>query len=250
MSGKREKALRRAEAVLPKAECTYCRAAPGAEGDHVFPAAWYPTTTPPEVQRLKVPSCRACNQRWHQVEDKLAADLVMVVDPTLPEMAGVAERYLRGLRPDVARDVSDARHRAAKALKSLHTMKWVPGVPGKPLVPMRLLSGLLVRLSPARELNNVLLREFSEKLIRGLTYKETGELLGPVRVDAVLWNEERETQMPEASLVLQSDPIDSSLGPGFWYRRHVEPKISAWAFRIWGQITIVAFCRPADVGDT
>lgn len=249
MSGRQEKARRRAATTAPMVTCIYCRAAPGAEGDHVFPAAWYPTTTPPEIQRLKVPSCRACNQKWHRLEDKLAAELVMVADPTLPEMAGVAERYLRGLRPDVARDAGDARHRAAKALKSLHTMKWVPGVAGKPLVPMRLPSGLLVRLSPARELDNVLLRGFCEKLIRGLTYKETGETKGSVTVLAVLWNEEKEAQMPEASLVLQNDPIDSSLGPGFWYRRHVEPTISAWAFRIWGQITLVAFCLPGELLD-
>jgi hypothetical protein len=45
--------------------------------DHVFPASWYPSTTPPEVQRWTVPSCTKCNGGLGKMERELFIRLAM-----------------------------------------------------------------------------------------------------------------------------------------------------------------------------
>jgi hypothetical protein len=194
---------------------------------------------------LTVPACRACNSRWQRVEDTLAHDLLLVTSPDTPEAAGVHARFGRGWHASAGKDEQDARRRAGRALKILKTMQWVPPAPGRPQPTLRTAGGILIRASPARRIENINLRELAEKFIRGLHYAECGEVLGPVQVQAFLLNEER-VRAPELQPmleILQTLRIEQALGPGFWYRRHHEPGMSAWAFFIWGQITIVALAR-------
>lgn len=47
----------------PKPICIYCQNDEGSTRDHVFPASWYPDTTPHEIQRRTLPCCPACNRR-------------------------------------------------------------------------------------------------------------------------------------------------------------------------------------------
>ena len=48
---------------MPPTLCIHCLAAPAEEKDHVLPRSWYPDETSPTVQRLTVPSCKACGAR-------------------------------------------------------------------------------------------------------------------------------------------------------------------------------------------
>ena len=75
--------------------CVYCGAAEGREDEHVFPRGWYPDTTPAAVQRLTVPACRPCNERFKKVEESVGHDLIMAMDLDRPEAAGVYERISR-----------------------------------------------------------------------------------------------------------------------------------------------------------
>jgi hypothetical protein len=232
--------------------CTYCSDPIGNESEHVFPASWYPDSTPPEVQRLTVPSCKPCNTRWKKVEEGVAQELLLVVDPTRSEIAGAHERLSRAWLTQGAKNERDRKHRHGKAQKILKTMAWVPTVQGRPRVTVRMPSGIVVPRAPARSIENEPIRLLSEKFIRGLHYAETGARLEGVGFQALLLHGERQKN-PAESLqavltVLGQLPIDQSLGPGFWFRRHHESSISVWAFLIWGQVTIIAFARRHEDG--
>jgi hypothetical protein len=52
-------------------QCIHCGAAVDeTTKDHVFPASWYPETTPEEIQRWTAPSCGACNNRLGSIEKR------------------------------------------------------------------------------------------------------------------------------------------------------------------------------------
>ncbi len=124
-------------------------------------------------------------------------------------------------------------------------MKWVSPVPGRTQVVIRTPGGLLVKATPARLVDAPLRRLIAEKFIRGLHYAEAGEPLGDVDVQAKMAiNEALPADFDVVLNFLAQLPINTSLGPGLWYRRHHEPNISAWAFRIWGQVMILAFVKP------
>src|SRR5690242_20656231 len=99
----------KAESVKPV--CIYCGKAPGVEAEHVFPRGWYPETTPPTVQRVTVPSCKACNERYKKLEESVGRDLVMAMDVWAPEAAGVYATISRAWRTDTARDERERKHR-------------------------------------------------------------------------------------------------------------------------------------------
>jgi hypothetical protein len=234
----------------PGKTCAYCGSADGHEGEHVFPASWYPDTTPADVQRLTVPSCTPCNKRWERVERELATDLLLVVSPNVPEVAGVHERLSRAWQPTSDQRVEERRHRIGRAIKIFNSMVWAQPVPGGPQTTVRTRAGLIVRASPARRIENRPLRDIAEKFIRGLHFSETGQVLGSLGVTAILVErDEKIMRLGEenfAAIVsaLEQNPINT-LGPGFWYRRYRGDPVSAWAFRIWGQVNILAFANTA-----
>src|SRR2546422_8593980 len=106
--------------------CVYCGKVEGIEAEHVFPRSWYPDTTPPEVQRLTVPACHACNTRFKKIEESVGHDLIMATNLDLPEAAGVYDRISRGWRLDRAKNEQDRSHRAGRLQKILRGVKWMP----------------------------------------------------------------------------------------------------------------------------
>lgn len=108
--------------------------------------------------------------------------LGVAISPGVPEAAGVAERQLRAVNVEHARNSRDATRRAARARKLLRTMKWLPPTPGKPRVTLMTPSGLTFKATPARTIQATLWAGIAEKLIRGLHHAETGAILGPFEV--------------------------------------------------------------------
>jgi hypothetical protein len=54
----------------------HCLAAPAEEKDHVLPRGWYPDGTPATIQRLTVPSCKACGAKLKKAEEQTALALM------------------------------------------------------------------------------------------------------------------------------------------------------------------------------
>jgi hypothetical protein len=82
--------------------CIHClNLAEATEADHVFPASWYPSSTPATVQRWTAPSCPRCNRELGQLEKDLLVRLVLSTPPESEAAAGLASRVFRSLGLDV-----------------------------------------------------------------------------------------------------------------------------------------------------
>ncbi len=263
-----------ARAAKSKPVCIYCQAAPGVTKDHVFPSAWYPKTTPSNIQKRTVPCCLPCNKRLHEAEDAVVLDLLFICNPELPEIAGVHENVCRAWQPEHARDPDDAKHRAGKTLKILRTMEWANPTAGAPVVFVKKDGGLYRAASLARALDRTALQTVIEKFIRGLHYLEMkalvaaagrhrSELPDPLLpldmkfqhslvpnplIRAVDLRLKLDDFAPELIAAIMASPRFAMFGPGFEFRRlRTQVGTSMWLFRLWGQLDLVAFAYPSVV---
>ncbi|HEV8379746.1 MAG TPA: hypothetical protein VGP99_12910, partial [Tepidisphaeraceae bacterium] len=91
-----------------KKPCAYCGtvtpiipgdATSGNTGDHVIPAALYPSTTPSTVQWAKVPACRRCQIGFQDDETHFRNMLVMCGPEPSGERKEIWETIKRSLIP-------------------------------------------------------------------------------------------------------------------------------------------------------
>jgi hypothetical protein len=104
----------------PKSDgkCIHCREVlVESTKDHVFPASWYPNSTPPNVQRWTIPSCKRCNGQFGELERELFIRLALCINPLKPAASGLVERALRslGIR---ARGLTEEERLYREALKA------------------------------------------------------------------------------------------------------------------------------------
>jgi hypothetical protein len=81
--------------------------------DHIFPEAWYPTTTPQNMEKWKAPSCVPCNSAHGKVEDDLLRRIGLCMSSSEMAAAGIPEKALRSIRPQHGKNDRDKRARAA-----------------------------------------------------------------------------------------------------------------------------------------
>ncbi|MCX7309636.1 MAG: hypothetical protein NTZ72_17510 [Afipia sp.] len=74
------------------------------------------------MEKWQIPSCIACNARYGKLERDLIGRLGLALDANNPASAGLAERALRAINPDVAKSEGDATARDARAKKILREM--------------------------------------------------------------------------------------------------------------------------------
>ncbi len=139
--------------------------------DHWLPVAWYPSTTPRNLEKLSFPACRCCNNRYGKIEDQLQSRLALALDPTEPAAQGIVQSVHRAIDPKKGRDGRDSRMRAArkKALwKDLFPARLAPSyatIPG--LGPY---SNIPLDDQIAFGVEAESLEAFVQKLVRGLAY--------------------------------------------------------------------------------
>jgi hypothetical protein len=210
--------------LMGKPVCVYCRAAESVEKEHVFPRSWYPESTPSNVQRLTVPACRSCNERFKRAEEDFAQAVVMGLDSTRPEAAGVYERLSGSWKPSRAMPGRDFRHRVSRRQSILRNAVWSDPLPGATTMLVRTPSGLVVRAAPTSPLDQGVVNLVVEKLVRGLCYQETGAALGPLRIEATIVTKqfvhEGGNELQQFFVQIASMPMDKRLGPGLWFGRH------------------------------
>jgi hypothetical protein len=94
--------------------CVYCRADfPEITNDHVIASSWHPPSTPSTVQRITVPSCNCCNNRYSASERYALLRLAACVNPQIPASQGVWERACRAMNVEAAKSPVDRAHRQA-----------------------------------------------------------------------------------------------------------------------------------------
>ncbi len=229
----------------PPGRCVHCLGVfDELTRDHVFPEAWYPDTTPANLEKWKIPSCLPCNALHAKGEAELLVRFGLCVDPDNPDNAGIVEKALRALTPSAARDERDARARAAHRQKILDQVFKGAGIPYQAVYP---------RFGPQPDIHDqeaervavpisaTALRRLTEKIVRGITYIEDGKFIDrPYRIEQYVLSDEGARPIKE---ILQRFGKAYERGPGINVMRAVVPEdqMSAmYGIEIWGRLTAYA----------
>lgn len=137
--------------------------------DHVFPKSWYPDTTPEEMPKWKVPSCKSCNSSLGKIEEDLMLRLGLCVNRKSARASGISEKVLRALDTDAADGKRDKYYRQKTREKILKEMISLPEIP----------IGILPNFGPKNNFSKTHrgikipereLKDLGEKIIRGHQY--------------------------------------------------------------------------------
>lgn len=236
--------------------CAYCgELSDSLEDEHVFPESWYPSSTPADAERIKVPSCSKCNRDLGRLEERLQRQWATCIDATHPAAVGIWERVIRSMRPELGRDERDARVRAgtrAKLKKAIRTVPIAaagsfPGFGALEATWSSQPSGLVALSADAVMIDSKDVEAFTAKLVRGLHFLAHG---APIPADVTLNTYVvREDAWPEL-LEKVSTMTPRGVPPGFIFWRAVaneNPMFGLWYFLIWGQVFLQATTIPVGI---
>jgi hypothetical protein len=164
-----------------KGKCVHCLGdTVDRTWDHIFPKAWYPDTTPENLEKWQIPSCLECNQRLGKLENDLIGRIALTLDAKNPASKGLAEKALRAINPAEARDDGDAVAREARAKKLLNEMFKGEQIKSKNIVPgLGERWGRSVEEQVAIKIPDESFPAITEKIVRGLAFREEGVFIEP-----------------------------------------------------------------------
>lgn len=185
--------------------------------DHVFPASWYPETTPEDAQRWTAPSCGECNNNLGSIEKKVFSRLILCVDPQKTGAAGLYAKLKRSLGISVVGlSKKEAEHRERQKIGLMSAIK-----PYSPERAASILPGLGSHMGfkdedlPQVRIPADLLLKVYDKIVRGCEYVLAGRIVEKpydVRIYFV-----HEDNVPKDLARGLASPVaeDVHLGPGF-----------------------------------
>jgi hypothetical protein len=216
--------------------------------DHVFPASWYPDSTPQSVQRWKAPSCRVCNGTSGKKEQELFIRLALCVDPRKIEALGISAKLARTFGIGEGISPADKQKRTAfmdrilseaKPISEENQAHIIPGLgphPGFPIESQREIG------IPAQ-----LVYDVAKKIVRGCEFwLLDGRIIDPpYKLDVYMVHPE---EIP--GIVRMFDSINAvTLGPGFRVRRAAvreDPLSAMYQVEIWGTWTLYFTVLPPE----
>lgn len=219
-----------------KGPCVHClKEAPERNWDHVFPKSWYPDTTAADMEKWQIPSCVACNDRYGKLERDLIGRLGLALDANNPASAGLAEKALRAINPEAAKSEGDAAARDARAKKILRETYKGEELKGKNVLP-----GLGERWDrPIEEQLGISipaesLPAMTEKVVRGITFREDGDLIEPdQKIEFFLVKDE---DVQEVKEMLDRAGKEFKREPGLVVRRARSAAGDLYEITFWDQV--------------
>ena len=221
--------------------CVHClREVPQRNWDHVFPVGWYPDTTPQNVEKWKIPTCKPCNDEYGRIEEELGIVLSTSIDPRSAKASGIWAKTLRAMNPLEGKNEKDRKARAKKKEKLLALMRTGENIPDHGIYP-----GLGERWHRPRVDQTAVLvparyfQKLAEKIVKGLAFIEDSKYLdADVEIEHhVVMGEGAQ----EIEAVLAAFGEEHSRGPGILIVRAITPDdgvSSLYKITIWGEIVL------------
>lgn len=211
--------------------------------DHVFPEAWYPETTPPNIEKWKIPSCWICNQLHSKSEGGLLIRLGLCVAPDDPNSAGIVEKALRSMNPEYGKNERDSAARTALRQKILKELLEDDNIPYEAVYPgFGPQPGVHDKARVAVKISATSIRRLIEKIVRGITYIEDNSFIEkPFTVQLYTLTDESAAPL---KAMLDSYGTLYEKGPGITVVRAVVPEdqtTAMYAIEIWGRLKGYAF---------
>jgi hypothetical protein len=214
--------------------------------DHVFPEAWYPDTTPDNIEKWKVPACDACNKDHGKNEAELLVRFGLCVPPNQQANIGIVDKVLRALDPATGRTPRDASARASKRVRILQQTISGSDIPRQAIYP-----GFGPQSTQAESEQVAVpvsaqgLKQLTEKVVRGLTYLEENKFIERTHeIENFVVTEEGASEFRAA--LDRFGTIHERL-PGLRIRRAVIPEdrmSGIFEIEIWGQLKLYATVTP------
>jgi len=179
------------------------------------------------------------------MEEDLLTRLGLCIDPTAPECSGIAEKVLRSVNPEHAKNEKDKRSREAKLRKIGSSLK--PLSSAKP--DQTLIAFSSAPSGPLIEIDRKLLEQFGEKFIRGITYAIDGSYI------------EDDYDITVSHIVVPIDEFDTlakqhcelhERGPGlvfFMGRATDDLNSKMFLIRIFGSLVLRAIVLPKEYAE-
>jgi len=216
--------------------------------DHMFPKAWYPETTAENLEKWRIPSCVDCNQRYGKLERDLIGRVALTLDQNNPASKGLADKALRAIDPAAAKSEGDAAARDARAKKLLREMFKGDEIKGKNIVP-----GLGERWGRSAEQQLAIaipgdsFPAITEKIVRGLAYRENDEFIEPpYEIECYLTEDENVKEVKE---LIENCGKEYKREPGLMIRRapvEGDPLTALYEVTFWDQFKTYATVRKPD----
>ena len=228
----------------PSGRCVHClRQVDDLTWDHVFPEAWYPETTPQNLEKWKIPSCLDCNQLHAKSEGDLLIRFGLCVDPDDPRNAGIVEKALRATRADLGKNEKDASRREALRQKILGEVFEGDKIPYQAVYPgFGPQPGIHDQVRVAVPVSATSIRRLVEKIVRGITYIEDHKFVEkPFEVQQYVLTDEGAGPL---KAMLERFGQVYERGPGLVVVRAVVPEdgiTALYSIEIWGRFKGYAF---------
>lgn len=211
--------------------------------DHVFPEAWYPDTTPDNLEKWKIPSCLECNRLHARTEGDLLVRLGLCVDPDDPKNAGIVEKALRALSAESGRNERDAAAREAHRQTILTAAFEGEKIPYQAVYPgFGPQPGIHDEVRVAVPVSATGIRRLVEKIVRGIAYIQDQKFVeNPYTVEQYVLTDEGAGPLKE---MLDRFGTVYERGPGITVVRAVVPEdqmTAIYGIEIWGRLKAYAF---------
>jgi hypothetical protein len=226
----------------PLGKCIHCLKDPVQRTwDHLFPRAWYPTSTPPDLEKWQVPACIRCNSAYGKIENDLMIRLGMCLDPKKAGAAGITQKAQRAINPRYAKNPKDARARQRTRETFLAQAKPASQAPKETLYPGFANHSSADEAGIAISIPAKGLQKLTEKICRGIFYLEDGIFVeSPYSVVHHVVSD-----YDAARIIAVLDQVGKVYArePGLTVRRAVpidNPDAALFAIEIWGQLRMYA----------
>jgi len=213
--------------------------------DHVFPQAWYPDTTPPNIEKWKIPSCTRCNREYGKLEEDLLWRFGLSIDPEDQKSLGISNKVLCSTRPIFAKNERDRKHRAAK-LKNIVEQLMLPNFPEKGVLPnFGPQPNLRYDQNVTIPINEESLAKLGQKIIRGITYLFNNSLIDNRYNINVYLIEDHKAREVVKTIETYGEIHDR--GPGIVVKHAMSDEgglSSLWFIEIWGKLRLYGVVFP------
>ncbi|MDD5467983.1 MAG: hypothetical protein PHS96_09255 [Anaerolineales bacterium] len=212
----------------------------------MFPRSWYPDTTPPNIEKWKIPCCPECNAYYGKLEEDLLWRLGLCIDPTEQASLGVTDRVLRSVKPEFAKSAKDAAARKRKLERIISQLQVVTKLPEVGVLPnFGLIPGLNYPAIVQIPIDSAALEKLGEKIIRGITFISTNKLIGHSYSINVYFLEDEKGR--DFVTLVKTRGATHETGPGIKVSYAFTDEggaASLWYIEIWGRLKLYGAVVP------
>ncbi len=215
--------------------------------DHVLPVSWYPDSTPTDLEKWKIPTCRDCNKNYGKIERDLLVAIGLCLNSDDPEISSVQEKALRSVDPEAAKNRKDRRAREKLREKVFKSIEYTKGFPEQSIFPNFGPKGSTGE-QLAITIRHDHLGRMAEKIVRGIIYKEKQILLNHrYKIQVYYLEDDSANSIVE---IVRKHGGELNRGPGFSIVRATvdeDPASGIYAITIWKQLKFYVIVNPRSI---